>query len=121
MTFQNSVFRKLSLSSYLSEVDHTMGTPDMSMISRIKSRSGGGRAELKLQWDNNLLYTGVDFRHDGEKDVPQQKWKCQVTEVDILWQWDILMHGKTARLTVWDGSMNIRDTGEITKSQLLTG
>ncbi|MCT3649044.1 TonB-dependent receptor [Elizabethkingia anophelis] len=73
MTFQDSIFKKLSLSSYLSEVDHTMGTPDMSMISRIKSRSGGGRAELKLQWNNNLLYTGTDFRHDGEKDVPQQK------------------------------------------------
>jgi iron complex outermembrane receptor protein len=72
MTFQNSVFKKLSLSSYLSEVDHTMGTPDMSMISRIKSRSGGGRAELKLQWDNNLLYTGADFRHDGEREVPQE-------------------------------------------------
>ena len=36
-------------------------------------------------------------------------------EVGILWRWDIIMHGKTAKLTAWDGSMNIRDIGERNK------
>ncbi|NAW50707.1 TonB-dependent receptor [Elizabethkingia argentiflava] len=68
---QNSILKNLSLSGFLSSVDHTMGTQDKSMISRIKSTSAGGRTELKMQWDKNLLYSGVDFRHDAEKNIPQ--------------------------------------------------
>lgn len=67
--FQNSFFNQLDFNSYYSVVDHSMGTPDRSMVSDVKSVTYGGRGELKRIWNNNVLYTGLDYKHEAAKNL----------------------------------------------------
>lgn len=62
--FQNRFFDALDFNSYYSVVDHSMGTPDLKMVSDVKSNTYGARTELKKSWSSNIFYTGFDYKHE---------------------------------------------------------
>ncbi len=67
--FQQSFFSQFDFNSYYSVVDHSMGSPDRSMISDVRSLTLGGRGELKKSWKDNILFTGLDFRHEAAENL----------------------------------------------------
>lgn len=67
--FQNSFFQQFDFNSYLSLVDHSMGTPDRKMVSDVKSTTYGGRGELKKVWRNHTLYNGFDYKHESAENI----------------------------------------------------
>lgn len=72
MTFKNSIVKNLDFNSYASFVKHSMGTPDRSMISNVETKTFGGRAEAKLAWQNNIFYTGLDYKHEQAENISSQ-------------------------------------------------
>lgn len=67
--FNGSFFNQLDVNTYYSVVDHSMGTANRSMVSDVKSVTYGGRAELKKSWEGNILYTGVDYKHEQAENI----------------------------------------------------
>ncbi|QCX53267.1 TonB-dependent receptor domain-containing protein [Elizabethkingia sp. JS20170427COW] len=70
MKFQDAFVDRLNFSSFLTSVDHLMGDSARTMLSHIKSKSAGAKVEAKMVWGQNILYSGVDFRHDAERKIP---------------------------------------------------
>lgn len=62
--FENSIIKNLDFNSYASFVKHSMGTPDRSRVINVKTNTFGGRGEAKLAWQNNIFYTGLDYKHE---------------------------------------------------------
>lgn len=67
--FNNSFFQQFDFNSYLSLVDHSMGTPDRKMVSDVKSTTYGGRGELKKSRGNSTFYTGFDYKHEAAENI----------------------------------------------------
>lgn len=67
--FENLWLKQLNASAYYSLVEHSMGTPNKMMVSDVKSHTYGGRAEFKIEKNQNTLYTGVDFKQDHAENV----------------------------------------------------
>lgn len=67
--FEQSFFNQFDFNSYYSVVDHSMGSPDRTMISDVKSVTAGGRGELKKTWQNNVMFTGLDYRHEDAENL----------------------------------------------------
>jgi iron complex outermembrane receptor protein len=72
LKIDNSVLKSFDFKSYASFVKHSMGTPDRSMISNIKTNTLGGRGEGKLAWQNNIFYTGLDYKHEQANNISSQ-------------------------------------------------
>lgn len=67
--FQHSFFNQFDFNSFYSVVDHSMGSPDRTMVSDVRSVTLGGRGELKKSWQNNVLFTGLDYRHEAAENI----------------------------------------------------
>lgn len=67
--FKNSFYNQFDFNSYYSVVDHSMGTADRTMVSDVKSVTFGGRGELKKTWNNNVLFTGFDYKHEAAENL----------------------------------------------------
>ncbi len=67
--FNHKQIQQIDFNSYLTEVDHSMGTPDRKMISDVKSATYGARAEAKFAWNKNIFYSGFDFKHEGAENI----------------------------------------------------
>ncbi len=67
--FNKTYLKHFDFNSYLSLVDHSMGTADRKMVSDVKSKSYGGRGELKFAFGKNLLYTGIDYKRDEAENI----------------------------------------------------
>ncbi len=66
------IIKSIDLSLFRTSVDHSMGTPDLSMVSNVKSQTHGARAELKALSNGYLLYTGLDYKFQGAKNTSMQ-------------------------------------------------
>lgn len=62
--FQDQLLSELNFNSYMSTVDHSMATPDNSMIHDVKSKTAGARGELKFRKNNYNFYTGLDYKYE---------------------------------------------------------
>lgn len=62
--FKNSLLKHIHFNSYMSVVEHSMGTPDLSMVSDVRTRTYGARAETKFAKNKNVFFTGLDFKHE---------------------------------------------------------
>lgn len=91
--FTNGFFNQLDFNSYYSAVNHSMGTQDLKMVSDVKSNTYGGRAELKKIWNDNILYTGADYKHEEAKNIrflmpatmkPREGSSWQNSEIDQI-------------------------------------
>lgn len=67
--FNNKYLKQIDFNSYFTDVKHSMGTPDRSMVSDVKSGTYGARAEAKFAWNKNIFYTGFDFKHESAESV----------------------------------------------------
>lgn len=67
--FKNSILKSVEANSYLTLVDHSMGTQDLSMISDVASKTYGARAEVKFGWKNNILFTGLDYKYEAANNL----------------------------------------------------
>ncbi len=67
--FNHSVLKHFDFNSYLSLVDHSMGTPNRMMVSDVKSHTYGARGELKLQKNRAIFYTGIDFKEESARNI----------------------------------------------------
>lgn len=61
--------KQIDFNSYLTDVKHSMGTPDRKMVSDVKSATYGARTEVKLSWNKNTLYTGLDYKHEATENI----------------------------------------------------
>ncbi|OWK74849.1 TonB-dependent receptor [Flavobacteriaceae bacterium JJC] len=62
--FQNSLLKNINFNSYFSIVEHSMGTADQSMVSDVRTRTYGSRAEAKFAKNKNVFYSGFDYKHE---------------------------------------------------------
>ena len=67
--FNNKYLKQIDFNSYISDVKHSMGTPNRSMVSDVKSSTYGARMEAKLAWSKNTFYTGFDYKHEGAENI----------------------------------------------------
>lgn len=67
--FQNSLLQHFDFNSYLSLVDHSMGTPNRMMVSDVKSSTYGARGEFKFGKNQSTFYTGLDYKSEAAKNV----------------------------------------------------
>jgi iron complex outermembrane receptor protein len=61
--------KQIDFNSYLTDVKHSMGTPDRKMVSDVKSATYGARAEAKMIWNQNTWYTGLDYKHEATENI----------------------------------------------------
>lgn len=62
--FKNSLLKHIHFNSCMSVVEHSMGTPDLSMVSDVRTRTYGARVETKFAKNKNVFFTGLDFKHE---------------------------------------------------------
>ncbi len=67
--FNNSVLKELSYLAYLTDVNHSMGSPDRSMVSNVESKTYGGRIESLWKKSSLQLFSGFDFKHEEAKNL----------------------------------------------------
>lgn len=84
--FNHSILKQIEFNSYLSTVHHSMGTPDKSMISNVKSSTFGGRMESKFNWKKNYLFSGLDFKHEEAKNVSAKMSSMMMNKNGSSWQ-----------------------------------
>ncbi len=68
-TFANSVLKEISYNAYFTNVEHSMGSPDRSMVSDVQSKTYGGRIESWWKKSDWQLFSGFDFRHEEAKSL----------------------------------------------------
>lgn len=67
--FDNKVLKHFGFNSYLSLVDHSMGTPNRMMVSDVKSTTYGARGELKFGKGKTTFYTGLDYKNEAAENI----------------------------------------------------
>ena len=67
--FNHKYLKKIDFNSYVSDVKHSMGTPNRSMVSDVKSSTYGARMEAKFAWSKNTFYTGFDYKHENAENI----------------------------------------------------
>lgn len=67
--FENQLLEKLNLNSFISFVDHSMATPNGTMVHNVESKTAGARAELKFRKNNYNFYTGLDYKNEAVETV----------------------------------------------------
>ncbi|MHA6696588.1 TonB-dependent receptor domain-containing protein [Chryseobacterium sp. A321] len=60
--FDQKLLKVLDFSGYGSWVDHSMGTYDHSMVSKVFAKTYGARTEATFQTENSKFFTGMDFK-----------------------------------------------------------
>ena len=69
MEWKDQLMERLDFSSFLSYVDHSMGTPNGMMVSDVASKTYGARSEAKIRLGQALLYTGLDYKKKGAENL----------------------------------------------------
>ncbi|MEN2434875.1 TonB-dependent receptor [Weeksellaceae bacterium A-14] len=67
--FSGFLLKSMDIKTFLSDVKHSMGTPDLSMVSDVKSKTYGGRTELKFTQNHFLWYTGMDYKSENAENT----------------------------------------------------
>ena len=67
--FNHKYLKQIDFNSYVTDVKHSMGTPDRKMVSDVKSFTYGARTEAKFAWSKNTFYTGFDYKHEGAENI----------------------------------------------------
>lgn len=65
----DGLLKHFDFNSYLSLVDHSMGTPNRMMVSDVKSTTYGGRGELKFAKNKSTFYIGLDFKSEAAENI----------------------------------------------------
>ncbi|MBF5027957.1 TonB-dependent receptor domain-containing protein [Planobacterium oryzisoli] len=69
MEWNGRRLERLDFSSFLSYVDHSMGTPNGMMVSDVASKTYGARSEAKFRLGKGLLYAGLDYKKEGAENL----------------------------------------------------
>ncbi len=86
LQINNSVLKYLDFNTYFSSVNHSMGTPDLSMISNVKSSTYGGRIESKWDWNQQNLFFGVDYKHEQARNISMKSTGMMMQNDGTAWQ-----------------------------------
>ncbi len=85
--FNGTLLKSMEIKTFLSDVKHSMGTPDLSMVSDVKSKTYGGRTELKFTQNHFLWYTGLDFKSENaENTATKMSGMSGMTDNGTSWQ-----------------------------------
>lgn len=67
--FNHKYLKQIDFNSFVTDVKHSMGTPDRKMVSDVKSSTYGARMEAKFAWNKNSFYSGFDYKHEGAENI----------------------------------------------------
>ena len=67
--FKHKYLKQIDFNSYVTDVKHSMGTPDKKMVSDVKSSTYGARIEAQFAWNKNTFYTGLDYKYEGAENI----------------------------------------------------
>ncbi|MFW2135907.1 TonB-dependent receptor domain-containing protein [Chryseobacterium sp. TY4] len=84
--FRNSVLKEISYAAYLTNVDHSMGSPNRNMVSNVSSKTYGGRIESFWKKSTWQLFSGLDVKHEEAKSLSMTSKKPMMPRDGSSWQ-----------------------------------